>query len=372
MAGLEKLIVPFIDLREQHRVLKPELLSACEQVLDHGQFILGPEVTAFEKAFADYCGVKHAVGVDNGTNALILGLRALGIGRGDEVITAANSFLASASSIALAGARPVLVDVRCDYTIDPQLVERAITPRTRAVMPVHLTGRPADMRELYDIVRARGIHIIEDAAQAVGAQCGNQRVGSLGDLGCFSLHPLKVLNAIGDGGVITTNDPALYDKLLIARNHGLRDRDTCDFWSLNARLDTIQAAMLLVKLQYLDGWIAKRRAIARFYYENLHDSVTIPQDRTGDSSVYQTFVIQCRDRGKLRGYLLEKGIETKIHYPVPIHLQPGAASLGYRRGDFPVCEDQSRNILSLPIYPQLSDDQVQHVVSAIRNFYADN
>lgn len=369
MAGNHDLFVPFINLRQSHHELKKDLLGACEQVLDHGQFILGPEVNEFERAFADYCGVSYAVGVDNGTNALVLSLRAFGIGPGSEVITAANSFLASASSIALAGARPVLVDVRNDSTIDPEMVDRAITSRTRAIIPVHLTGRPADMEALCGIANSKGIHIVEDAAQAIGAQTGARKVGSIGEIGCFSLHPLKVLNALGDGGLITTNDPAIYNRLLMARNHGLRNRDDCAFWSLNARLDTIQAAMLLVKLKHLDGWIAKRRKIARHYCDSLGDIVTVPMERSGDLSVYQTFIIQCRNRDQLRSYMFEKGVETKIHYPIPIHLLESAASLGYGIGDFPVCEAQSRRILSLPIYPELSDDQISHVVSVIREFY---
>jgi dTDP-4-amino-4,6-dideoxygalactose transaminase len=369
MAIHSDLIVPYINLRQSHHALKTELLGACERVLDHGQFILGPEVADFEKAFAQYCGVRHAVGVDNGTNALVLSLRTLGIGPGDEVITAVNSFLASASSIVLSGARPVLVDVRDDFTIDPERVAQAITSRTRAVIPVHLTGRPADMPSLRDIGHKNGIHIVEDAAQAVGAQTAAGKVGGLGDIGCFSLHPLKVLNALGDGGVITTNDSAIYETLLMARNHGLRNRDNCAFWSLNARLDTLQAAMLLVKLKHLDDWIAKRREIARYYCDNLSDIVTVPMERTGDQSVFQTFVIQCPNRDRLKSYMFGKGIETKIHYPIPIHLLESAVSLGYGAGDFPVCEAQLQHILSLPIYPELSDVQINHVVSVIRKYY---
>lgn len=366
----KKMVVPFIDLKRSHRLLKSELLSACERVLDHGQFILGPEVTQFEQAFADYCGVDHAVGVDNGTNALVLSMRVLGIGPGDEVITPANSFLASTSSIALVGATAVLVDVGNDYNIDPGLVRRAITQRTRAIMPVHLTGRPADMTNICRIADENGIHVIEDAAQAVGAQYADKRVGSFGVTGCFSLHPLKVLNAMGDGGVITTNDATVYERLRTARNHGLQTRDACAFWSLNARLDTIQAAMLLVKMKHLDGWINRRRNIAQFYTDHLKDVVTVPHGNTGDAPVFQTFVVMCRERDQLKEYLQEKGIETKVHYPIPIHLQPSAESMGYGPGDFPVTESQSRRILSLPIYPEMTDDQIDYVASVISKFYA--
>lgn len=372
MAGHNKMVVPFINLRKSHKLLRSELLRACEGVIDHGQFILGPEVNAFESAFADYCGVDYAVGVDNGTNSLVLSMRALGIGPGDEVITAANSFLASASSIALVGATPVLVDVGSDYNIDPALVQRAITPRTRAIVPVHLTGRPADMTTICRMANDNGLHVIEDAAQAVGAQSGDKRVGSFGMTGCFSLHPLKVLSALGDGGVITTNDSVVYDKLRIARNHGLQTRDACAFWSLNARLDTIQAAMLLVKLKHLDSWIGRRRKIAQFYIKHLKDALAVPNGNNSDAPVYQTFVVMCSKRDQLKKHMQDKGIETKIHYPIPIHLQPSAASMGYVAGDFPVCESQSKQILSLPIYPELSDEQIDYVVSVILKFYAAN
>jgi len=361
--------VPFVDIPRQHRPLKEELLKACERVLDHGQFVLGPEVAEFEERFAALCGVRYAVGVDNGTNALTLSLRALGIGPGDEVITAANSFLASASSIALAGARPVLVDVLSDLTIDPEQVERAITPRTKAVMPVHLTGRPTDMAAIREVATRRGVAIVEDAAQAVGARSQGKRVGSLGAAGCFSLHPLKILNAVGDGGVITTDDCALRDYLVKARNHGLKGRDECEFWSLNSRLDTLQAAMLLVKLRRLDETIASRRAMASFYGERLADLVTVPVERPGDLPVYQTYVIQCQRRDELQQHLQERGVDSKVHYPLPIHLQQAARELGYRPGDFPVTERLSSTILSLPIHPELSGDQLQHVVDSVREFY---
>jgi dTDP-4-amino-4,6-dideoxygalactose transaminase len=361
--------VPFVNLTGQHHPLKAELLEACASVLDHGQFVLGPEVAEFEERFAELCGVRYAVGVDNGTSALLLSLRSLGVGEGDEVITAANSFLASASSIALTGARPVLVDVRDDFCIDPAQVEQAITPRTRAIMPVHLTGCPADMTALCRIAERHQIPIVEDAAQAVGALSQGKRVGSFGSTGCFSLHPLKILNAVGDGGVITTNDPALFAQLVKARNHGLVDRDECAFWSINSRLDTLQAAMLLVKLQRLEGWIDSRRSIAARYRQQLEGLVSVPQEHPGDRAVYQTFMIQCERRQELQAFLAARGIDTKVHYPVPIHLQPAASYLGYRAGSFPVTERLSSSILSLPMYPELSAAQQEHVICSIRGFY---
>ncbi len=361
--------IPYINLASQHRAVKAELLEAARRVLDSGGFILGPEVEAFEREFAAYCHTQYAVGVDNGTSALSLTMRALGIGPGDEVITAPNSFLASASSIALVGARPVFVDVRDDYNIDPNKLEAAVGPRTRAIMPVHLTGRPADMDPILEIARRRGLHVIEDAAQAVGAEYRGRRVGSFGAAGCFSLHPLKNLNAIGDGGMITTGDPQLYEQLKKARNHGLRNRDECEFWSPNCRLDALQAAMLRVKMKYLDGWTAARREHAAFYQAALREVVRVPEDKPYERAVCHTFIIQTGRRDELQRFLLERGIETKIHYPIPIHLQPAAAALGYGPGSFPVAEQQAHSVLSLPVYPELTPAERSRVVEAIRGFY---
>lgn len=366
---MNTITVPYVNLALQHRDLKPQLLAAVEKVLDHGNFILGPEVSAFEERFAAYCGTRHAVGVDNGTSALFLVLRSLGIGPGDEVITATNSFLASASAVALVGARPVLVDVRDDFNIDPERVEAAITPRTRAIIPVHLTGRPADMDAILDIAQRRGLHVVEDCAQAVGAAYRGQRVGSFGVAGCFSLHPLKTLNAIGDGGIITTNDPGLYATLRKARNHGLRNRDECEFWSYNCRLDTVQAAMLLVKMDYLDQWTLARRANAAFYQAQLRDVVRVPEDKPHEYAVYHTFIVQAERRDELQRYLLSRGVDTKVHYPIPIHMQDAAKGLADETRSFPTAERQMLRILSLPIYPELTPTQRDLVVDAVQEFY---
>lgn len=366
---MSRIQVPYINLPLQHRPLKPQLLAAVERVLDHGQFILGPEVATFEERFAAYCGTRYAIGVDNGTSALFLVLRALGIGPGDEVITPPNSFLASASCVALVGARPVFVDVRDDYNIDPDLLEDAITLRTRAIIPVHLTGRPADMHPILEIAQRHGLHVVEDCAQAVGARYHDQRVGSFGVAGCFSLHPLKTLNAIGDSGVITTNDPDLQKKLLQARNHGLRNRDECEFWSYNCRLDTIQAAMLMVKMDYTDQWTEARRDNAAFYQKQLCKLAQVPEDQPYEYAVYHTFIIQTDKRDELQQYLMNQGVETKVHYPIPIHLQRAARELDYPPGSFPVTERQTQHILSLPMYPELTDIQRDWVVYAIKRFY---
>ena len=340
-------------------------------VMDHGMFVLGQEVAEFERQFADLCGVEYAVGVNSGTDALVLALKALDIGEGDEVITVPNSFIASTSCIVMAGAPPVFVDVREDYNIDPGLIEEAITPRTRAILLVHLTGRPADMDSVMEIASRYGIHVIEDCAQAVGAKYNGRLVGSFGSVGCFSLHPLKTLSACGDGGVLTTNDPELYQELMFLRNHGLKSREDCVMWGYNSRLDTIQAAMLLVKLKYLDGWTKMRRKVAQFYQECLMEveQMRVPKDAPSEWSVYHTFIIQAERRDELKTYLGEKGIGTVVSYPVPIHLQPSAAGLCHPAGSFPVTESQAGQILNLPIYGELDHGQLKSVVDSVRGFY---
>ena len=363
--------VPYVNLAAQHAPIKERLMAAIGDVIDNGQFILGDEVAEFESRFADLCGVRYAVGVNSGTDALILALKVLGIGPGDEVITVPSSFVASAGCIAIAGARPVFVDVCEDYNMDPELVEQAMTPRTKAILPVHLTGRPANMDPLREIGRGHGLYMVEDAAQAVCAEYKGLRVGSLSEVGCFSLHPLKTLNACGDGGVLTTNDTGLYEEFKTLRNIGLRTRDDCVAWGHNSRLDTLQAAILLVKLGYLEEWTEKRRNNARTYQELLSDvpQVQLPCDRPYERAVYHTFVIQAERRDELKAYLAAKGIGTAIHYPIPIHLQKVAASLGYGEGSFPVAERQAGRILSLPVYQELELHQLEYVAACIHSFY---
>ena len=363
--------IPFVDLSAQHAPIKAEIMAAVEQVLDHGQFILGAEVEEFEQRFADLCGTSYAVGVNSGTDALILALKALGVGPGDEIITVSNSFVASTGCITLVGATPVFIDVREDYNMDPGLIEAAITGRTKAILLVHLTGRSADMDPIMEVARRHGLYVVEDAAQAVAAVYKGRRVGSLGHIGCFSLHPLKTLNACGDGGVITTNDDSLYQELKILRNLGLKERDDCVVWGQNSRLDTLQASILLVKLRYVDEWTDKRRANARFYRDLLGDlpQINCPVEESYERSVYHTFVIQAENRDGLRQHLTSVGIGTAIHYPIPIHLHKAAANLGYGEGSFPVTEKQAKRILSLPIYPELKADQLEFVVTSLQNFY---
>lgn len=364
--------VPFVNLTGQHQALRGELLEAIGRVLDTGAFVLGEPVREFEERFAALCRVKHAVAVNSGTDALILVLRALDIGPGAEVITTPSSFIATAAAIALTGARPVFVDAGDDYNIDPNRLEAAITPQTRAVLPVHLTGRPADMGPIRAIAEKRGLAVIEDAAQSVQAEYHGRPVGSLGTAGCFSLHPLKTLNACGDGGVVTTDDAALVERIRILRNLGLRTRDECIAWSSNSRLDSIQAAILLVKLPYLRQWTESRRANAEFYRKALADvpEVRLPlADRPHEYSVYHTFMIQAERRDELKQYLARQGVDTAIHYPVPIHLHPAAADLRHPPGSFPVAERQAKQFLSLPVWQGLTTPQLAAVVENIRAFY---
>lgn len=363
--------VPYVNLVKQHAALKEELLEAVSRVLDHGQFVLGPEVAAFEQAVAARVGVPHAVAVNSGTDALILALRVLNIGPGAEVITASNSFVASASAIALVGATPVLVDVEEGYNLDPGQLARALTPRTRAILPVHLTGRPAELDPIMAFAQAQGLHVVEDCAQAIDAQYRGKAVGSFGALGAFSLHPLKTLNACGDGGLITLHDPALDARLRVMRNIGLRSRECCELWSGNSRLDTMQAAMLLVKLKYLDVWTEKRRENAAFYRAALKDipQLQVPDEPAHMRCVYHTFVVQAERREALQQALQAAGVGTAIHYPNPVHVQPCAEALRIEPGQLPVTERQAQRILSLPIYPELSEDDLSYVVEQVRHFY---
>jgi dTDP-4-amino-4,6-dideoxygalactose transaminase len=362
--------IPYVDLKAQHRSLKDELLEAVGHVLEEGSFILGPEVARFEKDLAAFCGTRYAVGLNSGTDALFLCLKAYGIGAGDEVITAPNSFLASAMVIATAGATPVFADIREDFTIDPALVERAVSPRTKALMPVHLTGKPADMDPLREIARRHGLKIVEDAAQAIGAEYRGKRAGSLADAGCFSLHPLKTLNACGDGGAVTTDDEDLYRKLVQLRNIGLRNRNESDMWGYNSRLDSMQAAILNVKMKYIEEWTDERRRNAARYREALKDvpGIVTPREEPYERQVYHTFIIRSSRRDELQKYLEERGVETRIHYPLPIHFQKAAGHLGYREGDFPVCEESVRTILSLPIYQGIGEENIEYIAGTISGF----
>lgn len=364
--------VPYSALATEASLVKTELLRAVENVLESGRYILGPECAAFEKEFADYCQTTFAAGIANGTCALHLVLRGIGLADGDEVITVSNSFVASASSVALAGAKPVFVDIGDDGNMDPQQLEDAITKRTRAIVPVHLTGRPARMTEILDIARRHDLFVLEDAAQAVGASLNGKRVGSFGHAACFSLHPLKNLHAFGDGGMVTSNDPELLAQLAKSRNHGLANREQCDFWSFNCRLDEVQAAMLRVQLRHLDAWTEARRTLALRYNELLRPYVEVPDEGPGEHCVFQTYVVKSERRDALKQYLNEHGVEALIHYATPIHLQPAAKGLGYTASDFPRTMHHVDRILSLPLYPTLTHAQQDRVVELIAAFSKQN
>ncbi|MFC1768263.1 DegT/DnrJ/EryC1/StrS family aminotransferase [Nanoarchaeota archaeon] len=360
--------VKYVDIPLQYQNLKSELLPKIESVLESGHFVFGPLLESLEKRFASHCSTKYAIGVANGTDALFLSLKALGIGTGDEVITAPNSFISTAAAIAHTGAKPVFADVREDFNLDPSKIENAITDKTKAIMPVHLTGRLSDMDPIIDIANKHNLEIIEDSAQAFGAKYNGKMAGSFGITGCFSLHPLKNLNAYGDGGIITTSNDDIYNKLIELRNHGLVNRDECKNWAFNSRLDAIQATIVDSKLDHIGEWNKKIKEIASIYREELQDTVTVPKDKPHEDPVYHTFIIQHNKRNELQQHLLNQGVETKIHYPIPIHLQNAASYLGYKKGDFPVCESQAERILSLPIYPELTMDQVKYVINEIKSF----
>ncbi len=361
--------VKFVDLGRQFESLRPAILAKFEELSCAGAYILGAEVERFEAQFAAYCGVPHAIAVANGSDALYLPLAALGIGPGDEVITAPNSFIASAWVIDRTGARIVFADVGPDMNINPAAVAAAITPRTKAILPVHLTGRVADMDAILALAAKHHLLVIEDAAQAVGARRNGRRAGSFGTAAGFSLHPLKNLHVHGDGGVITTRDAALATQLMKYRNHGLANRDVCEFWGINSRLDSIQAGIANIKLPYLDGWNDRMRAIAGQYSRALRGVVTVPEDRDYEEPVYHRYMVQTPRRDELQAFLAARGVETKVNYPIPLHLQPAAAGLGYRRGDFPMAEQLAATILSLPVYPELEDDAVGYVIENVLDFF---
>ena len=361
--------VPFVNLRAQYDALKPEIDAAIASVLSRSAYIGGSEVEDLERWFARYCGVEHAIGVSSGTRALELVLRGLKIGAGDEVITSANTFIATAAAISAAGARPVLVDVdEATGNLDPNLVERAVTAKTKAIMPVHLYGRPAAMEKIGVISSRAKLAVIEDAAQAHGAVHRGARVGSLGTAGCFSFYPTKNLGAFGDAGLVTTNDAGLATRVRLLRDHGRVSKYEHDVIGYTARLDTLQAAVLRVQAEKLDEWNARRRQVAEWYRELLPASVAWPKDDSREECVYHLFVVCAPKRDELRAHLDTRGIATGVHYPVPIHLQPAYSHLGYRRGDFPITERLTSEIVSLPMHPFLTRADVEHVAAAISDF----
>jgi dTDP-4-amino-4,6-dideoxygalactose transaminase len=361
-------MIPFADLQAQYRALKPEIDAAVLAVFDKAQFILGPAVAAFETDFAAYCQTSEAIGVNSGTSALHLALLAAGVGPGDEVITVPYTFVATVAAIEYAGARPVLVDVEPDYwTMDPARFEAAITPRTKAVIPVHLYGQPADMDPILDIARRRGITVIEDACQAHGSEYKGRRCGSMGELGCFSFYPGKNLGAYGEGGAVVTNDPAMAQRIRLLRAWGEEVRYEHKYRAFNYRMDGVQGAVLGVKLRYLDAWTEARRRHAGEYARQLAGTAArLPIERPGSRHVYHVYVVQLQDRNGWRARLSDAGVQTGVHYPVPVHLQPAYRDLGYTVGDFPVSERVATEVLSLPMFPELTTGQIGEVAGLLR------
>jgi len=362
--------VPFVDLAAQQTAIAWELNEALDDVASRSDWILGRDLELFEHEFAAYCETPHAVGVDSGLSALELALRALEVGPGDEVITAANTFVATVFAIAHVGATPVLVDVDPEtYTLDPDGVRAAINRRTRAIVPVHLYGQPADMDSLIAIARSHGLLVVEDACQAHGARYKGQRVGSIGDAAAFSFYPAKNLGAHGDGGMVVTGSQALRDRLRVLRNYGQKKKNHHVELGFNRRLDTLQAAILRVKLRHLDAWNQARRAIASLYTELLPDRVIKPTVSSDMEAVWHLYPIQVEPRDRLAAFLEQRGIGTGIHYPLPVHEQTAFKGLGGDVGPHPVAEAASRRLLSLPIYPELTPANVRVVAAAVNDFF---
>jgi dTDP-4-amino-4,6-dideoxygalactose transaminase len=368
--------VPLLDLKAQFKPIRKEVMAAIEALCDEQAFILGAPVAELEKAVQEYVGTSQAVGVASGTDAILLALMACGVGRDDEVITVPYTFFATAGSISRLGAKPVFVDIQTDtFNMESRLLEAAMTPKTKAILPVHLFGQCADMEAITRAAIDRKVPVIEDAAQAIGAERDGRKVGSLGRAGCFSFFPSKNLGAFGDAGMVTTNDSELSERVRMLRVHGSREKYLHEMVGLNSRLDALQAAVLKVKLNYLEDWTKGRQRNAQRYAHlfqdaKLLDRVTLPAVRPENRHVYNQYVIRVPQRDELRAFLKEKGVGTEVYYPVPLHLQPCYRELGYSAGSFPHAEKAAHETLALPIYAELTADQLAYVVETIKNFYS--
>jgi dTDP-4-amino-4,6-dideoxygalactose transaminase len=364
--------VPYLDLKAQYHSIKPEIDAAISRVLESCQFVLGPEVAGFEEEFATYCGASECIAMNSGTSALHLALLAAGVGPGDEVITVPFTFVASVSAVTYAGARPVLVDIDPrSFTMDPAAIEAAITPRTKAILPVHLYGQSADMDPIMEIARRHGLVVIEDAAQAHGAKYKGRPVGSIGDMACFSFYPGKNLGAYGEGGAVTTSNPEYAQTMRMLRDWGQDRKYHHVLRGFNYRMEGFQGAILRVKLRHLDSWTESRRAVVNLYNDLLADSgVETPTEMPWGRHVYHVYTLRTEDRDGLQASLQAEGIQTGIHYPVPAHLQPAYADLGYGRGAFPQSEAASQQVLSLPLYPELTSQSVAEVAAAVKRAVA--
>ncbi len=367
--------VPLLDLKAQYQSIRSELLAAVEAVCDEQGFILGPRVVELEKALATYLGSAHAIGCASGSDAILLALTAVGVGPGDEVVTVPFTFFATGGSISRLGAKPVFVDIQpATFNLDPAKLERAITSKTKAIVPVHLFGQCADMEAIKAVAAKRNIPIIEDACQAIGAARNGVKAGNLGEIGCFSFFPSKNLGGFGDGGLMTTNDAPLAEALAMLRVHGSKVRYVHELIGMNSRLDALQAAILRVKLKYLDQWTKGRQRNAARYEQlfkaaELDGRITLPVTEKGNEHVFNQYTVRATKRDDLRAFLKEKGIGTEVYYPIPLHLQSCYQSLGHHKGAFPVSEQASEEALSIPIFAELADAQQTYVVETVRQFY---
>jgi dTDP-4-amino-4,6-dideoxygalactose transaminase len=365
-------VIPFSDLKLQYLSIREEIDAAVERVLTSGWFILGQEVQAFEEEFASYLGVSHAVGVGSGTEALHLALLACDVGPGDEVITVSHTAVATVAAIELAGAKPVFVDIDpSTYTMDPSQLENKIGPETKVILPVHLYGQTADMEPILEAARLHGLTVVEDAAQAHGAEYKGRKAGSLGDLASFSFYPTKNLGAYGDGGMVVSNNPALAERVSLLRQYGWRDRYVSSYKGLNSRLDELQAAILRVKLRWLDKWNARRREHTGLYNRRLQDTgVILPAEPDYSKHCYHLYVIRSKRRDELQRFLRDNGVGAIAHYPVPVHLQDAYTDLAVSAGTLPSTEQCAREVLSLPVAPELSDEQIETVCDLVAQFQA--
>ena len=362
--------IPFSYLGQQFSEID-DYLDDIRALVERADFTLGAAVTEFENRFAAFCGLPHAIGVGSGTDALIISLRLSGVGPGDEVITAANTFIATVGAIAAVGARPVLVDNENGFAINPDEIAQKITPQTRAIVPVHYTGNVADMPSIMEIADGHGIPVIEDAAQAIGSSLDGKPVGSWGKTACFSVHPLKNINVWGDGGLILTDDDALADKIRLYHNHGLKNRDECVMFGVNSRLDTLQAVVGLRLIEQAEEITERRITVAAHYdaaFSDFDPAICVPLRRAGVRHAFHLYMLRVERRDELLTHLHNCGIEALIHYPIPIHLQEAARDLGYQRGDFPVAEVDAETIITLPAHQHLDDEQIDFIVESVRGF----
>jgi len=366
------MIIQYVNLANQYRLEKKKLLKIIDKVLLKGTYVGGDEVELFEKNVAKFCNTKYCVALNSGTDALVMALHCLGVRRGDEVITTPNSFIASTAVIVHLGAIPVFVDVKNDQNIDPNQIEKKITKKTKVIMPVHLTGRMCEMDKIMSIAKKYNLKVVEDAAQSIGSMFNEKKSGSYGDVGCFSAHPLKNLNAMGDSGYLTTNSKKISELVKSLRSHGMTNRNIVNNFGYVSRMDNLQAAILNFRLKNLKNIIEKRRRNAGLYFKYLDkNNIYFVEENNNEFNTYHTFVIQVNSRDKLKNYLLKKGIQTAIHYPIPIHFQPAAKKLNYKKGDFKRTEEQARRILTLPINQSLKKEKIIFIARAVNSFFDD-